>query len=209
MECDQWAPGTLGGGKEAGVHPGVTPCAIFSSSLVTKLLWFLSPELSAELRQRHELALLASRLSGSLFTTTLSFSPTYSDPQAHVLFPQAEGCASVQCSNLGNGFIYHISTSVVWKQVVQQQPLKPSISVLADNVRHRMGWLFLIGLLKSHRIQTQAPEGSQEKNPSCTLVTGRCLSALHTQWIKRAWNRTSLKCIYIKSMFQPIQHHMS
>lgn len=103
----------------------------------------------------------------------------------------------------------HKHASVVWKQGVPQQPLKSSISVVADNVRHRMGWLFLIGLLRSHRIQTQAPGGNQEKNPSCTLVTGRCLSALHTQWIKSAWNRTSLKCIYMRSTLQPIQHHMS
>lgn len=88
---DQGAPGVLGGGKGAGVHPGVTSCAIFSSSLVTKLLWFLSPELSAELSQRQELILLALRLSGSLLTTTLSFSPVYSDPQAHVLLSQGEG----------------------------------------------------------------------------------------------------------------------
>lgn len=97
MEFDEGAPGALGGGKGAGVHPGVTSCAIFSSSLVTKH-WFLSPELSAELSQRQELVLLASR-----FTTTLPFSPVHSDSQAHVLLPQAEGCASVQYSNLGNG----------------------------------------------------------------------------------------------------------
>lgn len=82
----QGAPGVLGGGKDAGAHPGVTFCAIFSSSLGIKLLWFLSPEPSAELRQRHKLVLLALRLSGSLLTT-LASSPGYSDPQADVPLP--------------------------------------------------------------------------------------------------------------------------
>lgn len=73
MECDQRASVVLSE-TGAGVPLAVTSCAIFSSSLGTKLLWFLSPELSAELRQRPELVLLASRLSASLLTTTLAFS---------------------------------------------------------------------------------------------------------------------------------------
>lgn len=124
-------PGTPRGsqwGEEAGVYPGVTSCAIFSRFLGTKVLWFLSPELSAELRQRHELVLLASRLSGSLLTTTLAFSPAYSDSQDHVLLSQAEGCASVQCSNLGNGSgkqnsICHISTQVLCESRVSHNNL--------------------------------------------------------------------------------------
>lgn len=75
------------GKKDAGAHPGVTSCAVFSSSLGTMLLWFLSPELSAELRQRHKLVLLASRSSASPLTTALASSTGYSDLRANVPLP--------------------------------------------------------------------------------------------------------------------------
>lgn len=104
--------------------------------------------------------------------------------------------------------LLHKHTSFGWKRAVWQRLLKPSVPVLADNMRHRMGRLFLIGLLMSHRIRTQSSGGNPEKNPSCTLVTGRSLSTPHTRQIKSAWNRTSLQCIYIKSTLQPVQHHM-
>lgn len=112
--CDREPQGFWVGGKGTGVHSGVTSCAIFSSSLGTKLLWFLSPERSAELRR---VCFACLEVIKSLLTTTLAFSPASSDPQAYVLLSQAEGCASVQYSNLGNGSgkqktIHHISTQV-------------------------------------------------------------------------------------------------